>query len=109
MKTKCYSVRLKSITPITPKAYRAVGFDGSEAVLPASQVYGPDFDVQKSEAYWISAWILERKELQYSHKKIGWYNHETHRVEPNVLTVLEHHVPKKREILEDNKIKELER
>ena len=43
MRTKCYSVRLESLIKITPKAYKAVAFDGSEAVIPASQVMGEEF------------------------------------------------------------------
>ena len=43
---------------ISPKAYKAVSFDGSSDIIPASQVFGQDHDVSKSDAYWISAWIL---------------------------------------------------
>lgn len=72
-KTMCYSVRLESLTEISPKAYRAVAFDGSEAIIPKSQVYGQDYEVQKCLAVWISAWILEKKELQFSDKKVRWF------------------------------------
>ena len=96
MKTKCYSVRLQSLVSISDKAYKATAFDGSTAILPKSQVFGVDYDVQKSEAYWIGAWILEQKEgFQYSEKKIGWFNPDTHRVEPNITTIVEHHVPER--------------
>lgn len=60
MKIRCYSVRLKELREISPKALLATGFDGSTAVIPKSQMFGPDQDVQKSEAYWISAWILKQ-------------------------------------------------
>lgn len=59
MKTKCYSVRLQSLFSISDKAYKATAFDGSSDVLPASQVFGQDYDVQKSDAYWIAAWIMK--------------------------------------------------
>lgn len=95
MKTKCYSVRLQSLTSISDKCYRATAFDGSTALIPKSQVFGPDFDVHKSEAYWISAWILEQKEIQYSSKKEGWFNPNTHKVEPSVHVIIEKHVPKR--------------
>jgi len=72
-KTMCYSVRLESLTEISPKAYKAVAFDGSEAIIPKSQVYGQDYEVQKCLAVWISAWILEKKELQFSDKKVRWF------------------------------------
>lgn len=76
MKTKCYSVRLESMTPISSKCYKAVAFDGSEALIPASQVFGKDYEVMKSEAWWISAWWLEKDDvsLQYSTKKCKWFN-----------------------------------
>ena len=38
MKVLCYSVRLSSLTSISEKAYKAVAFDGSEAIIPKSQV-----------------------------------------------------------------------
>ena len=95
MKTKCYSVRLQSLVGISDKAYKATAFDGSTAILPKSQVFGADYDVIKSEAYWISCWILEQKEIQYSDKKIGWFNPDTHRIEPNITTIVETHIPPK--------------
>lgn len=74
MKVKCYSVRLKSLVDISEKAFKATAFDGSEAIIPKSQVFGPDYESQKSDAWWISAWILEKKELQYSTKKVAFYD-----------------------------------
>jgi hypothetical protein len=94
MKTKCYSVRLESLVSISDKAYKATAFDGSTAILPKSQVFGVDYDVQKSNAYWISEWILDKKNgFQYSDKKIGWFNTDTNRIEPNITTTIEHHIP----------------
>lgn len=74
MKTRCYSVRLKELREISPKALLATAFDGSTAVIPKSQMFGADYDIQKSEAYWISAWILEKKSMQYSCKKEAWFD-----------------------------------
>ena len=75
MKTNCYSVRLQSLVSISDKAYKATAFDGSTAIIPKSQVFGQDYEVKKSEAYWISAWILDKKEgFQYSEKKEAWFN-----------------------------------
>lgn len=92
-KIKCYSVRLNSLYSISDKAVKAIAFDGSEAILPKSQVFDQDYDVQKSDAYWISAWILEQKDLQYSAKKEGWYNPNTGRVEPKYHVQIEKHEP----------------
>lgn len=73
-KTKCFSVRLQSLVSISDQAYKATGFDGLTDIIPKSQVFGPDLEVSKSEAYWISAWILEKKNIQYSNKKVMWFN-----------------------------------
>lgn len=96
MKVKCYSVRLESLVSISDKAFKAVAFDGSEAIIPKSQVFGDDYDVSKSEAYWISAWILEKKELQYSSKKEAWFDTVSGRMLPKIT--FKRHVPNKLEI-----------
>lgn len=106
MRTLCYSVRLESFSRISEKCYKAVAFDGSEALIPASQYFGRDYEVQKSDAYWISAWILDKKDLQYSSKKQAWFDGfenklPTYRVEK--------HEPTKVSAVESNEIKELER
>lgn len=93
MKTLCYSVRLESLTSISDKCYKATGFDGSEALIPKQFVYGRDYDVTKSEAYWISEWILSKKDLQYSGKKEAYFDSETGKRLPTYT--FEKHVPKK--------------
>lgn len=91
----CYSVRLESLTSISPKAYKAYAFNGSTAILPKSMVFGQDWDVQKSEAYWIAAFILENEDcqLQYSNKKQAWFDRETGKQLPTCT--VERHVPVK--------------
>lgn len=93
MKTKCYSVRLQSLSRISAKACKATSFDGSEDIIPASQVFGQDYDVTKSDAYWISAWILSKKNIQYSAKKEAWFDSDTRRMLPTYH--IEKHVPKR--------------
>lgn len=100
MKVKCYSVRLKDLTRISPKAFKAVGYDGSEDIIPASQVYGPDMEVDKSEAWWISAWILEKKSITYSRKKEMWFDSESGEQLPTYIVTK--HIPKKIEPTENN-------
>nr|DAH98483.1 MAG TPA: hypothetical protein [Caudoviricetes sp.] len=104
MKTKCYSVRLKSLVGISDRAYKAEAFDGSEAIIPKSQVFGEDFDVKKGQAYWISAWILDKKSIQYSHKKEAWFD-ENGRMLPSFY--IERHVPEKKQVVVNNEISEL--
>ena len=72
--TKCYSVRLESFYKISEKCYKAKAFDGSEALIPASQFFGQDYAVAKSDAYWISEWILNKNpQHQWSNKKVKWF------------------------------------
>lgn len=105
MRVKCYSVRLESLDRISDKAFRAIAFDGSSDIIPASQVFGQDYEVQKSEAYWISAWILEKKNLQYSVEKSAWFDKDTGHKLPN-FTVEKHH-PDHVQPVDDNTIADL--
>lgn len=106
MKTLCYSVRLESLTRISEKAYKATSFDGSSDILPASQVFGRDFEVMKSDAYWIAAWILPKKDIQYSSKKQAWFNEEGRKLPTYTV---EKHEPKRMEAKESNIINDLKR
>lgn len=107
MRSLCYSVRLSSLTGISDKCYLATAFDGSESLIPKSQVFGQDYSVQKSEAYWISAWILEQKRIQYSAKKQATFDSITRKEVPT--WTIEKHEPVKIDPLENNTIKELKR
>ncbi len=62
---KCYLVKLKEFEQISPKCYKAVDYAGNEALIPASQFCG----YSGSNGVYLTAWILERKNLQYSTKK----------------------------------------
>lgn len=106
MKTKCYSVRLESLLRISEKAYKAASFDGSSDIIPVSCVFGRDYDVQKSEAYWIAAWILSKKEIQYSSKKEAWFD-ESGKMLPTYH--IERHTPDKKEAVPTNEIQELQK
>lgn len=64
---KCYLVKLKEFEQITPKCYKAVDFSGNEDLIPASQVCGIMQGKAGADVY-ISAWILECKNLVYSDK-----------------------------------------
>ena len=106
MKTRCFSVRLQDLQDISEKAYKAVAFDGSEAILPKSQVFGRDWDVAKSDAYWISAWILSKKSLQYSSKKEAFFDSESGEMLPSVT--IDKHIPIHRNVV-DNMINDLKK
>ena len=104
-KTKCYSVRLELLREISDKAYKATAFDGSTAIIPKSQVFGRDYEVMKSDAYWISAWILGQKDLQYSGKKEAWFDSDSGKMLPTYTVT--HHKPEKQKSKENNIIEEL--
>lgn len=74
MIVECSSVRLESLVKITERCYKATGFDGRSALIPASQIFGRDYTVCKSDAWWISMWILEKKKLQCSLKKTARFD-----------------------------------
>lgn len=105
MKVKCLSVRLESLVRISDKAYSAKAFDGSEAIIPASQVFGQDFEVVKCEAYWISEWILRQRNIQYSNKKQAWFDGETREKLPKYT--VEKHRPAKINPIDSNEITSL--
>lgn len=105
MKIKCYSVRLASLIQISDKACKVIAFDGSEAIIPISHIFGQDYEVCKSEAYWISAWILEKKSLQYSHKKEAWFDSDTGKMLPTYI--IEEYKPDKIKPLASNEIARL--
>lgn len=98
MKVKCCSVRLQSLIQISDKAYKAIDFNGNSDIIPASQVYGRDWDINKSEAYWISEWILKQKSITYTNKKIAWFDSDNRRMLPTYK--VEKHVPEKIEAKE---------
>lgn len=105
-KTQCFSVRLESLTSISDKAYKARSYDGSEDIIPKSCVFCKDNDVQKSNAYWIAAWILPKKNIQYSTKKEAWFDEKGKRL-PEYSSV--RHKPNQINPVLDNAVKELER
>jgi hypothetical protein len=107
MKVLCYSVRLSSLTVISDKCFKATAFDGSEALIPKSQVFGQDYSVNKSEAYWISEWILKQKSLQYSCKKEAWFDSVTRKMMPTYK--IEKHNPERVEPIENNTIIDLKK
>ena len=102
MRVKCLSVRLKSLVRISDKAFKAESFDGTSDVIPASQIFGRDFDVDKSDAYWIGEWILGKKSVQYSYKKSAWFDSDTRRMLPTYT--VEKHKPEKIIPVENNEI-----
>lgn len=73
-KIKAYSVRVKSIKDVSDKAVLIESFDGRKDIFPNSQIFANDYDVEKSIAIWVAAWILEKKDIQFSRKKIAWFN-----------------------------------
>lgn len=106
MSTKCFSVRLKSLVPISEKAYKATAFDGSTAIIPKSQVVKTDYGVHKSDAYWIHAWFLEKNDLQYSSKKCAYFDEDGNMLPSYTVNT---HIPERMSPKENNIIDELRR
>lgn len=106
MRTKCYSVRVESMRKISEKAYVVRSFDGSEDIIPASQVFGQDNEVQKCEAYWIAAWILPKKNIQWSEKKAAWFDEKGTRLPDYTV---EKHRPEKVAAKDNNEIIQLKK
>ena len=104
MRTKCYSVRVESMRKISDKAYKVRTFDGSENIIPVSQVFGPDYEVQKCKAYWIAAWILPKKSIQYSSKKHAWFDEDRNRLSDYTI---EKHTPERKNAKKNNIINTL--
>lgn len=104
--TLCYSVRVKSLHLVSDKAYKVRTFDGREDIIPVSQVFGPDYEVQKCQAYWIAAWILPKKDIQWSDKKQAWFDEHGNRL-PDII--VETHKPTKVAAKESNEISTLKR
>lgn len=105
-KTQCFSVRLETLVSISDKAYKARSYDGSEDILPKSCVFGKDHEVKKSDAYWVAAWILTKKNIQYSTKKEAWFDEKGKRL-PEYSSI--RHKPNQMNPVSDNGVKELER
>lgn len=110
-KIKCYSVRLKNLTQITSKCWKAEDWEKNTYLIPDSQYFGRDYEVKKSDAYWISCFIIDKKDcfLQVSVKKIGWYNLKTKIIEPPFDIEITHYTPEKINPVENNTIKDLKK
>lgn len=72
-------------------------------------VFGQDYDVVNSDAYWIACFVLEKEdcELQYSTKKEAWFDRESRKMLPTYK--IEKHVPVKISPVEQNIDKSLQR
>lgn len=87
------------------KAVKIVSFDGSCDILPSSQIFGQDYSNMKSESYWISAWILDKKNIQYSTKKQAYFDSDTRKQLPSIT--ITKHIPKKVDYNGNNEITSL--
>lgn len=105
MKTKCYSVRVESLAEISPKAFRLTAYDGSSCIIPKSAVLAEDFEVEKSQAYYIAAWCMDTRSVQFSKKKVRWFENGKMLAD----TIVTHHVPEKVDAVADNRIEDLSR
>lgn len=109
----CISVKLQALIPITDKCYKAIDFAGNEALLPKSQVVGQDYeksdDNKDVEAWWISEWILQQKNIQYSQKRKAWFDKGSQNIKIMYPIIVEHHTPEVVSFQEIQPQKDLER
>lgn len=111
----CLSVRLKSVRLISEKAYKITDLNGNEDIIPASQVFGIDTDDIANDAWWISKWILKKKNIVYSDRKSKWFKSDERRATPKITRRQRHdvtiikHTPEDIEPVEHNEIESLAR
>ena len=108
--TVCYSVRVKSLRSISDKAVLIETFDGAKDVFPKSQTYVVDSESRKSNAYWISEWILRQKSIQWSEKKMRLVSKDDSGnldISPKFAGVVTTHVPEFVAPVESNEIESL--
>ena len=67
-----YRVKYQELKDISEKAVVVKCFDGSEDVLPKSQIID-EFSLGKTESVLVPCWLAEKKNIQYSEKKV-WIN-----------------------------------
>ena len=67
-----YRVKYQELRDISEKAVVVKCFDGSEDVLPKSQIID-EFSLGKTESVLVPCWLAEKKNIQYSEKKV-WIN-----------------------------------
>lgn len=102
-------MRLKNLTQISTKCWKAEDWQGATYLIPDSQYYGRDYEVQKSDAYWISSWIIDKEDckLMVSTKKEAWFDKETGKMLPTYI--VEKYIPEKKEKLKSNTIERLKK
>ena len=109
MKTKCYSVRLQCLTQISSKCWKAIDWQNNTYLIPDSQYFGRDYEVQKSEAHWVASWIIDKEDckLIVSTKKEAWFDKATGNLLPTYI--VEKHIPEKVEAKENSVIERLKK
>lgn len=96
------SVKVKEAKRITEKAWLLQTWDGREDIVPASQIEGWDTE----NALWVSEWILEKKDLQWSSKRKAFKTKDGRMV---LADCIRKHTPEKITNFGSNEIDELKR
>lgn len=92
-KVLCISVRFKDLQPYSQKAFKADTWCGKSFFIPKAAYFGPDPEVQKSEAAWIAEWFMKKQTsgMLFSEKKKAWVDVQTWKTSPVIQ--IERHVP----------------
>lgn len=96
-------VKFQSIKAISEKAVVIKCWDGSEDVIPTSQIL-EGASAADGEC-WIASWILPQKNLQYSDKNTRWIDEVSGAMRPDYI--VEKHSAEKVNPVESNDIASL--
>lgn len=86
---------------------KAEDWQGNTFLIPKSQCFGQDWDVMKSDAYWIAAWLIDKSNLVVSKKKEAWFDKDTGEQLPTYI--ITKHTPERVEPKRNNTIKRLKK
>lgn len=89
-KTKCHLVKIKSIVS-HGGAYLIEDYNGNSDFFPKSTVFE---NYHNNEVY-IAIWILEKKSITYSRKKVYWHDSKTNKITPHINIEVIKVTPKK--------------
>ena len=96
------SVKVKEAKKVTEKAWLLRMWDGREDIVPASQIEGWDGE----NSLWVSEWILEKKNLQWSSKRKAFKSKDGRMV---LADSIRKHTPERVTNFGSNEINELKR
>lgn len=102
--TLCFKVRYEGLKRLSDKAVLIYSHNGASDIIPVSQIYWDDVD---SGIMYVSAWILEKKSIQYTKKGALWFTAYGCAVSATPEYKSIRHTPERVLPVESNEIEEL--